>query len=332
MSIPVTRLQPFYSGQFGVQGSDVSRGLRTSPAGVVFYVDANHPNATATADGTDPENPLTTIAAAFARLVTFHALGSVQAEGSVIVVAPGTYTDNITIDRTSYPADCTLLAAANSKFDVVWVPASGDALTIDQSGWVVDGFHFQPAADGSGVHLTWTAGAGAEDTYIQNCFFDGRWATGLFNIELDGAPANVTIQNCRFAEFGVGDPCITVASTATADPYQCHILGNTFQECGEYITSDVAGGWSQTIIAGNLFCAATADAAYPAGAGGTLIYIDLAGATNGYNTIYGNICPGDYSIAGGYIPGTNDTWIGNYASDVAEAEIGDNGITILPPA
>ena len=327
MSIPVTRLQPFYSGQFGVQGSDVSRGLRTSPAGVMFHVDANHPNATATADGTDPENPLTTIAAAFARLVTFHALGSVQAEGSVIVVAPGTYTDNITIDRTSYPADCTLLAAANSKFDVVWVPASGDALTIDQSGWVVDGFHFQPAADGAGVHLTWAAGAGAEDTYIQNCFFDGRWGTGLYGIELEGAPANVTIQNNRFAEFSTAEPCIVVRSCNQASPFQNHFFGNIFQECVEYITN-IAEGYNACIFYGNFFAEATGALA------ATTTYIDLGGPGIGYNMVVGNYFSGDYSNTGGYTAegaGT-DNWVGNFAADVAEAEVSDSGITIAQPA
>jgi len=327
MSIPVTRLQPFYSGQFGVQGSDVSRGLRTSPAGVVFYVDANHPNATATADGTDPENPLTTIAAAFARLVTFHALGSVQAEGSVIVVAPGTYTDNITIDRTSYPADCTIIAAANSKFDTVWVPAAGDALTIDQSGWVVDGFHFQPAADGAGVHLTWAAGAGAEDTYIQNCFFDGRWGTGLYGIELEGAPANVTIQNNRFAEFSTAEPCIVVRSCNQASPFQNHFFGNIFQECVEYITN-IAEGYNACIFYGNFFAEATGALA------ATTTYIDLGGPGIGYNMVVGNYFSGDYSNTGGYTAegaGT-DNWVGNFAADVAEAEVGDNGITIAQPA
>ena len=58
MQLPQVRQAILYQGQVGVPGSDVPRGLRTSPAGIVLFVDANHPNATATADGTDPENPL----------------------------------------------------------------------------------------------------------------------------------------------------------------------------------------------------------------------------------------------------------------------------------
>ena len=326
-TLPQIRFQPAYPGQMGVLGSDVSRGIRTSSAGVVFYVDSSHPNANTVNDGTDPNNPVSTITAAMARLVAFHALASVQAEGSVIKVAPGTYTDNITIDRTSYPADCSIVGGANSKFDVVWVPAAGDALTIDQSGWVVDGFHFQPAADGAGVHLTWAAGAGAEDTYIQNCFFDGRWGTGLYGIELEGAPANVTVQNNRFAEFSTGEPCIVVRSCNQASPYQNHFFGNTFQECVEYITN-IAEGYNACIFQGNVFAEASGALA------ATTTYIDLGGPGIGYNVVTGNIFGGDYSNAGGYTAegaGT-DNWVGNVAADVLEAEVADNGFTIAQPA
>jgi len=38
------------------------------------------------------------------------------------------------------------------------------------------------------------------------------------------------------------------------------------------------------------------------------------------------------SFAGGYISGANDMWVGNIAEDTAEAEVGDNGITIAIPA
>jgi len=327
MNFPLIRQQPWYPGQMGVPGSDVSRGLRTQPNGIVLFVDGNHPNATTTADGTDPNNPLSTITAAMAKLVAFHALSEVQAEGSTIVIAPGTYTDSIAIDRTSYPPDCSIIGCGNSKFDVVWVPAAGDALSIDQSGWLIDGIHFQPAADGAGVKLTWNAGAGAEDTIIQNCFFDGRWGTGLYGVEFEGAPANCTIQDCRFAEFDTAQPCITITATPTASPYQTHILRNTFQEAVEYITIE-AGGFNASIIAGNHFVQATGDL------GATTTYINLGTGSLGYNQVVGNYFDGDYSNTGGYTAETNgnDNWVGNFAADVAEAEVGDNGITVAEPA
>jgi len=325
--VHLTRLQPWFPGQMGVPGSDVSRGLRTKPNGVVFYVDANHPNATTTADGTDPNNPLSTITAAMTRLAAFHALSEIQAEGSVIVIAPGTYAESIALDQATYPNDCVILGAGNSKFDVVWVPAAGDALSLDVSGWLIDGIHLQPAADGAGVKLTWNAASGAEDTIIQNCFFDGRWGTGLYGVEFEGAPANCVIQGNRFAEFDANSPAITITATPTASPYQTHILNNTFQECAEYITIE-AGGYNASIIAGNHFCLATGALA------ATTTYINLGTGSLGYNQVTGNFFGGDYSIAGGYVAETNnlDNWVGNLAFDVAEAEVGDNGITIAQPA
>ena len=71
MVLPQIRLQPWYPGQMGVSGSDVQRGLRWDSQGIVLFVDENHPNATADADGTDPENPLTTIQLAITRLTNF---------------------------------------------------------------------------------------------------------------------------------------------------------------------------------------------------------------------------------------------------------------------
>lgn len=327
MALPLIRLQPFYPGQMGVDGSDTPRGLRSQSAGIVLFVDNGHPNANAVNDGTDPENPVSTIAAAMARLVVWHALSSTPAEGSVIVISPGVYTDNITIANATYPEDCTILGAANGKHAVIWRPATGDALVIDQGGWMVDGIHFQSSATGAGVKLTRDAGEGGEDATIQNCFFDGRWGTGQSGIEFEGCPANVTIQNCRFAEFDASSPCITITNTGTALPYQTHIFGCTFQECAEYIHSGIYG-WNVSIIAGNFFVSAGGALA------ATTEYIDLGAGGQGYNQVVGNYFSGDYSNTGGYTAHANalDNWVGNFAQDVAEAEVGDNGITIAEPA
>ena len=325
MALPQVRLQPWYPGQMGVPGSDVPRGLRTSSAGVVLYVAADHPNATATADGTDPENPLTTITAAMARLVTFHAEASIQAENSVIVVSPGVYTDNIDIADATYPEGCTLLAAGATQFDVIWRPASGDALVLNQSNWVVDGFHFQPPDDGAGIKLTWDT-TGGHGAVIQNCFFNGRWGTGLYGLELSGSPYNVTIQDNWFTEFSTNQAAIITIANTVASAFQNLFLRNFFQECAQYITN-TAEGYNACIFADNIFAVATGLLA------ATTTYMDLGGPGHGYNQVVGNYFPGDYSNVGGYTAegaGT-DSWYGNFAEDVTEAEVGDNGITILPP-
>lgn len=327
MNLPLTYLAPWYPGQMGVPGSSVPRGVRSQSNGIVLFVDNGHPAANAFNDGTDPENPISTLTAAFARLAAFHALTGSRAEGTVICVAPGTYIESISVTRALYPNDCKIVGTGASKFDVIWQSTTGDALTLDVGGWVVDGIHFQPSSTGVGVKLTWNVGAGAENTIIQNCFFDGRWGTGLGGVEFEGAPANVTIQGCRFAEFDAASPAITITATPTASPYQTHILNNTFQECAEYITIE-AGGYNASIIAGNHFVRATGALA------ATTTFINLGTGSLGYNQVVGNWFDGDYSNAGGYTAETHalDNWVGNTAYDIAEAEVYDDGTTTAVPA
>jgi hypothetical protein len=56
-------------------------------------------------------------------------------------------------------------------------------------------------------------------------------------------------------------------------------------------------------------------------------------AALGRNQIVGNFLDGDYSNAGGYTAGSagTDNWLGNFAFDIAEAEVGDNAVTIAAP-
>lgn len=64
---PLTRLNPWYPGQMGVPGAWTDTGVRTHPTGTVFYVDPNYPGASDQRDGTDPTDPLATIAAAVSK-------------------------------------------------------------------------------------------------------------------------------------------------------------------------------------------------------------------------------------------------------------------------
>ena len=329
--LPQIRQATLYPGQMGVWGSDVPRGLRWGSAGIVLYVNNIHPEGHDDNDGTNPEAPLETIQQAVDNLAgwetRYTAAGSLSGVGSVIVVAPGTYNEDVTVTRGTAPDYCTIMGGGNGKYPVIWGPADGDCLAISAYGWRVEGIHFQPGDSGAGVNLTRPAGAGAEGTVIWECFFNGGWGTGLYGVELNGAPANVSILNCRFAEFDAASPCITVTATGTADPYQTHILGCTFQESAEYITS-VAGGWNASIIKYNTFAAATPDLA------ATTTYINLGNGSLGYNVVTQNTLGGLYTNAGGYTAeaGGLDNWNGNYAADMAPAQVSVSGLTIAEPA
>jgi hypothetical protein len=67
---PLTKLKPFYPGQWGILGSDSPLGLRTDTRGSVFYVDSGHARANDANMGTDPDAPLMTITRALVRCTT----------------------------------------------------------------------------------------------------------------------------------------------------------------------------------------------------------------------------------------------------------------------
>jgi len=62
--------------------------------------------------------------------------------------------------------------------------------------------------------------------------------------------------------------------------------------------------------------------------------LDLRGGSQGKNIVVGNHFCGDYSNTGGYYANAASpgNWTGNFAEDVAEAEVGDNSLTIAAPA
>lgn len=333
--LPLTRLSPIYPGQLGVDGSDVPRGVQSVPGRKVFYVDHDHPDASDAHDGVDPEHPKLTIQ------------GAVDspwlATGDVIVVGPASpgstyslisapnYHENVVVDH-GHPAFVSLMAAGASKFQVVWDrlatnPTTMPLFDLRCPGWVVSGFKFHAPALGPAIMLR-DEGMGDLDntqyTLIEDNYFDGAWA-GKYGIEMQGAAGNTVIRGNWFLEHHqAGGNAFGIISTATpnADPFECVLEDNIFQENDNHV--DVTYGAS--LIRGNTFFVGSLLVA--------TIKLDLRGGTVGKNIVAGNIMPGDYSNIGGYWgnAGNPDVWIGNLADDVAEAEVGDNGFTLLPPS
>ena len=329
MGLPLVRLYPWYPGQPGVSGSDVERGLRWAPEGIVLYVDENHPNATANNDGTDPENPINSVQTAVNRLISFAtALGSTL-EGSVIVVAnEATIAESVIIPPTA-PTNCTVLGAGSSAHQPTWTAATaaGTALTVRQQGWTIEGFTFEAGAEGTSVRLEEVPASSyiSYKTTIRNCRFDGLWG-GLYGIDFYGAPHRVVVENCEFIEWRslAGDAFAIYHSATPHDrSIQCKILNNVFWSNENHIGNH-ANGFSGCLFSGNVF---DQNAYIP-----TIIMLDLRGATI-HNIVTGNYFAGTYSNAGGYWDsvGTPGMWIGNIAEDVASPQVGDNGYTVASP-
>lgn len=333
MLFPQVRQAPLYQGQFGVSGSDVQRGLRWEPQGIVLYVDENHPGATIVGDGTNPEYPLTTITQAIANLTAFATAMATSLEGSVIVVAnEATIQESVIINPTA-PTHCTILGAGSTAHRPTWraATAAGTALTLRQEGWTIEGFTFEAGSEGTAIQLVEVPASSyiSYKTTIRNCRFDGLWG-GLYGVDFSGAPHRVTIENCEFLEWrsaaGAAFAIMVTDSTHT-NPYQCHIRNNVFWENENHIGSlGAIRGFNMSTFTGNIFHEGTLIA--------STLMLDLRGGSQGHNIVSGNIFCGDYSNVGGYYahavaPGN---WVGNSAEDVAAAQTGDNGWTIAPPA
>jgi hypothetical protein len=231
---PLTRLNPWYPGQFGVPGTDADTGLRLSCSGTIFYVDPNYPGASDQRDGTNPTAPLLTVAAA---------LTKVQPQrGDVILVgsndawqyAPGgsgvsadyatAISEEVVIPYTA--SGVRIVGASNSPLGVMWTPASngGTCITCHAIDVIIEGFVFTEGAY-----------TGCNAVY---CEWDGATLFG----------ENLTVRHCAF------DDTVDIAIQLEYSWY-CNIHHNVFWENDTYgIYVDAAGSAIEyAIIHDNLF-------------------------------------------------------------------------------
>jgi hypothetical protein len=111
--------------------------------------------------------------------------------------------------------------------------------------------------------------------------------------------------------------------TPLAIPYRNHVSGNIFWDCDNGMIFPCNG----SVISGNVF--------QPTGYAYSMTQVlntTVQGNPGDDNLVVGNYLPGSYTVVGGYSGGAADVWLGNYATDTGEAGVGDNGLTILPPA
>jgi len=234
---------------------------------------------------------------------------------------PGAYVEDVvTPDSVVGPNYCEIVGIGVAGGSPSWAStgAATVALTINALGWRVSGIRFLGQATASCVVLQNVADDVANFTQIVGNHFYGQ-NTGLSAIDLLGAPNNILIAQNWIDSFAAASGiAIRNTSVATADPLFAKIVGNLFQENDTHIVLDLDKG----LLLDNLF------------ENGAVIgdVVNISGGGIGENVVKGNVFPGDYSIVGGYTGGTADVWLGNFASDTAEAEVGDNGLTILPPA
>lgn len=320
---PILKLPPWFQSQMGVQGADSPEGLREHPDAIVLYVDSGHLMATDNNDGTNPLYPKATVQSAVSSsLLTPYSEIRVSGAVSEAVVVPSTVASYV-----------WLRGIGIGPWEPTWASgaAASDCIIMREEGWRISGFAFTVPTAAAAIFLQDVPASSYNcyKTVIDHCKFDGFWS-GLTGIEFSGAPHRVVIDSCEFLEIqnaGNTSYAIQVTDSSNANPYECMITNNVFWENDNHIGSlGNNKSFNMSLFQGNIFGAGVLIT--------TLINLDLRGGSQGHNIVTGNVFGGDYSNTGGYYgnAANPDMWVGNVAEDVAEAEVGDNGWTIGPPA
>ena len=315
----------------GIPGTDADAKVVSGDT-QLFYVNAAHASANDRNYGLDPTEPLATLQELIDRSTGTSTIVAPALQAGDTIFIDGDITETVVVPVT-VPANCHLVGARPGIAAPVWTAATapGIALTLQQDGWTVSGFRFTAGAAGTAIRLQLNAatGVGANRTVIKDNYFDGAWV-GLYGVELVGAPFDVRIVGNEFREYRRGDSsafALVTTNSAYANAYMCVVESNLFWENENHVGSTGDNkGFNLTLFKNNTFHEGVLIAATR--------MLDLRGGSQGKNIVVNNNFCGDYSNTGGYYAnaGAPGNWVGNFAEDVAEAEVADNGVTIAVPA
>ena len=306
---PLTRLNPWYPGQYGVPGTDSETGLRHHTVGRVFYVDPNHVDANDNRDGTDPNAPFATVGAALAHCQSFA--------GDVILVmamdaedySPGT---GIAIDESvtvSVHGVSIIGVHRSGAQGVVWRPAAaaGTCITVKAIDVLIEGFYFDGyiggGAGGDAIYADWDGlTTWGDNLIVRHCFFSDTIDTA---IEMEYT-YNFWITDNVFQECDVYGIYADPAGSGAAFG---HIIGNQFHDCGAAIVGKI---WNCEIAGNRIF-----NSAAQGGGAATNRGIDTSAGT-GQNLVANNwfscllpvAAPGDWNDLN--TGDAADAWPGNW--------------------
>jgi hypothetical protein len=294
-----------------------------------FYVDSGHANANDGNEGLDPEYPLATVQELIDRS-TGASVNPVTLQNYSTIWVSGTVAEDVqTGDYVTMPSYVSIIGVGPSRYSPAWEGSDANTASLDLRcvGWRVSGFRFYGKTGAAAVVLRHTD-TGANDiairTIIDNNYFDGL-TTGLRGLESHGCYDVWVVGNTFMLWNNVGNTAIgmEVTTTPLAIPYRNHVLCNIFED------SDNGMIWPSN---GSRFAH---NYVKPVGYAYSMVQAfntSIVANPGDDNHVVGNYFAGDYSIAGGYRGGAADEWYGNFSPDIAEVEVADNGITILPPA
>jgi len=325
--------QGYYGGYehiWGIAGTnrEPSLGRRDQQ---VFFVNSAHPAANDANYGLDPNYPLATVQEIINRSLGTGTINNPALNSHDIVYVGGTVAEDVTTgDYDDLPSYISIIGAGFGMYAPAWtgVLATEPSLNLGAVGWRISNFRFYGKTTDACIELHHTDVTGndiAIHTVIDHCLFDGM-TTGRYGILTHGC-YDVWITDNVFQLWhnavGGGAVPLLVGTTPLAIPYRNHVLRNIFWDSDNGAIFPCNG----SEVRDNLF--------QKVGYAYTMTQVlntSVGGNPGDDNIVTGNHFQGDYSNTGGYLAGAADDWTGNFAEDVAKAEVGDNGWTIARPA
>jgi len=243
MLMPLDRLSPFYPGLMGVDGSDVPRGIRSAAQGVVYFVDASHPDASDAHDGTDPEHPLATIQEGIDKnnaTIDWAVVPPYKGQ-NWIVIAPGVYDENLT------PAYyCKMIGRGVARGDDCAAhvsPTAGSAMA--GTGIALHLINMRFSANTAVPVLDFET---FNSCVVEDCMITDHNA-GLATIGLDMTSAGGSaILRSR---FNYNTNPLTIGIRSTGAFYDCKVIGCEIHAVTTGIDLSAAGLCANALIAHN---------------------------------------------------------------------------------
>jgi hypothetical protein len=318
---PLTRLPPFFPGQWGVRGSDNKLGLRQHTDGAVFYVNPNHPDCDDNNDGTNPDHPLATVANALTKVTAFRGdIIAVMAnnawqygeplDGYVLPIA-----EEVTV---TVPGVRIVGISQSSSTGVVWTPAhnAGTCITVNAIDVSIEGFLFTQAgfAGCNAIVAVWDGvTAHGDNLTVRNCVFDDT-------VDIAISLEFVWYANIHHNVFWECDAYGIYSLQPGSGNQYLIISDNVFNNCGTSAMSLIE--CSNCHVFSNSIYNATAQAA------GVATNMGITTATGAENMIFDNyfscLLPvpanGDWDDLN--TAAATDAWVGNHCM---------NGIAVTNP-
>jgi len=229
-SLPLTRENALYPGQYGVPGAWTETGLRQHCTGAIFYVDPNNTDANDNRDGTDPTAPLATVATAITKCQAYR--------GDVIAVMANNawgYND-ATQGYGTAVQECVTVntpgvrivgVCPSGALGVPWTPATADGvcITVYQPDVLIEGFCFMGNGGGTGIYAEYSTRYG-DNLTVRHCFFD------------DAMDEGVQLEYSWYADIhhNLFDECdsygVYTANVGGNDPAYARVHHNWFYDIG----------------------------------------------------------------------------------------------------